>query len=147
MLKYSPPVPHVPPVDLEVLARRLKVLAEPNRLLIFNLLMDGVQCNCELGGDLDLAPNLISHHLGKLRDVGLVDVARDPVDSRWMYYSVNRAALDELNATFGAFFDPSRIQPRRPTCGPASSLDAADAALGAARSSWPVPDLETDHRE
>jgi len=103
---------------MEALAERLKVLAEPKRLLIFNLLIEGVQCNCELGDTLQMPPNLISHHLSKLRSVGLVDVERDAVDSRWIYYSVNRAALEELNAAFGAFFDPQRIQPRRLTCGP-----------------------------
>ena len=96
----------------------MKVLAEPKRLLIFNLLMEGVQCNCELGDALDMAPNLIPHHLSKLRAVGLVAVERDALDTRWMYYSVNRAALEELIAAFGAFFDPERIQPRRPNCGP-----------------------------
>jgi ArsR family transcriptional regulator len=117
MLNYLPDL-HPAPVNLETLAERLKVLAEPKRLLIFNLLMDGVQCNCELGDALHMAPNLISHHLSKLREVGLVDVERDPLDSRWVYYSVNRAALEELNAAFGAFFDPRRIQPRQPKCGP-----------------------------
>jgi ArsR family transcriptional regulator, arsenate/arsenite/antimonite-responsive transcriptional repressor len=106
------------PTNLAHLAERLKVLAEPKRLLIFNLLMEGVQCNCELGESLQMLPNLISHHLSKLRAVGLVDVERDAVDSRWVYYSVNRAALDELNSAFGAFFDPKRIQPRRLNCGP-----------------------------
>ena len=38
-----------PPDNLQVLAERLKVLAEPKRLLILHLLMEGVQCNCELG--------------------------------------------------------------------------------------------------
>jgi len=118
MLNYIPAELHPSPVNLETLAERLKVLAEPKRLLIFNLLMDGVQCNCELGSALQMAPNLISHHLSKLREVGLVDVERDAIDSRWVYYSVNRAALDELNSAFGAFFDPARIQPRRLTCGP-----------------------------
>jgi ArsR family transcriptional regulator len=110
------------PVDLQILANRLKVLAEPKRLLIFNLLMDGVQCNCELGDALDMAPNLISHHLSILRRAGLVDVERDALDARWMYYSVNRTTLDELNTAFGAFFDPARIKPRRPACGPQSAL-------------------------
>ncbi len=118
MLNYIPDKINPAPVNLEALAYRLKVLAEPNRLLIINLLMEGVQCNCELGGALQMAPNLISHHLSKLREVGLVDAERDPVDARWMYYSVNRAALDELNAAFGVFFDPARIKPRRLTCGP-----------------------------
>ena len=110
------------PTQLQMLAAKLKVLAEPKRLLIFNLLMDGVQCNCELGDALQMAPNLISHHLSILRQAGLVEVERDALDARWMYYSVNRAALEELNATFGAFFDPARIQPRRPACGPPSAL-------------------------
>ena len=118
MLNYFSDVIPASPVNLETLADRLKVLAEPKRLLIFNLLMEGVQCNCELGDFLEMPPNLISHHLSKLRAAGLVDVERDAVDSRWVYYSVNRAALEELHAAFGAFFDIDRIKPKRNTCGP-----------------------------
>jgi ArsR family transcriptional regulator len=125
MLNYLSDEVKPAPVNLEALAERLKVLAEPKRLLIFNLLMDGVQCNCELGDALQMAPNLISHHLSKLRAVGLVNVERDAVDSRWVYYSVNRAALEELNAAFGAFFDPNRIQPRQPKCGPRLNKEVA----------------------
>jgi len=118
----------VPPTNLQQLAERLKVLAEPKRLLIFNLLMQGVQCNCELGEQLEMAPNLISHHLSVLRQAGLVDVERDALDGRWIYYSVNRAALNELTTAFGTFFDPARIQPRRPACGPQSVLVRLDGA-------------------
>lgn len=129
MLNYIPNEIHPAFVNLETLASRLKVLAEPKRLLIINLLMDGVQCNCELGDALQMAPNLISHHLSKLREGGLVDVERDAIDSRWVYYSVNRAALEELNAAFGAFFDPARIQPRRLTCGPQTLVCAPDMVI------------------
>jgi ArsR family transcriptional regulator len=118
MLNYFSQSPALSLVNLETLAERLKVLAEPKRLLIFNLLMEGVQCNCELGDFLQMPPNLISHHLSKLRAAGLVDVERDAVDSRWIYYSVNLAALEELNSAFGTFFDPTRLKPRRTTCGP-----------------------------
>lgn len=111
-----------PPTNLQTLADRLKVLAEPKRLLILHLLIEGVQCNCELGEELDMPPNLISHHLRILRESGLVDVERDAFDARWMYYSINRAALDELNAAFGVFFNPGRIKPRRATCGPQGAL-------------------------
>jgi len=107
-----------PPANLQALADRLKVLAEPKRLLILNLLMEGVQCNCELGDVLDMPPNLISHHLRALRQAGLVNVERDEFDARWVYYSVNRQALEELNHAFSTFFDPARIKPRLPTCGP-----------------------------
>ena len=111
-----------PPTNLQRLAERLKVLAEPKRLLILHLLMEGVQCNCELGDALRMAPNLISHHLRVLRDAGLVDVERDALDARWVYYSINRRALDELNDAYGLFFDLARMKPRRPTCGPQGAL-------------------------
>ncbi len=117
-MKSAPPLPG----NVQNMAELLRVVAEPKRLLILDLLMQGVQCNCELGEALRLAPNLISHHLSVLRKAGLVDMERDALDARWVYYSINRGALDELNSAWGAFFDPSRIQPRRPSCGPASTL-------------------------
>ncbi len=110
------------PPNLQVVVEYLKVLAEPNRLQIFNLLMEGVQCNCELGDKLQMAPNLISHHLRVLREAGLVDVARDPGDSRWVYYSINRSALDHLNQALSVFFDPRRIQQKQAACGPRAPL-------------------------
>ncbi|NTU78247.1 MAG: winged helix-turn-helix transcriptional regulator [Chloroflexales bacterium] len=115
------------PSDTQQLAGWLKVLAEPRRLQILNLLMEGVQCNCDLGDHLEMAPNLTSHHLSVLRKAGLVEVERDALDARWVYYSIRREALDALNAAFGAFFNPARIQPRRPICGPQSSIVSSDA--------------------
>ncbi len=122
-----------PPTDLKRLAARLKVLSEPNRLQILHLLMEGVHCNCELGEALKMPSNLISHHLRVLRETGLVDVERDALDARWVYYSLNRPALAELNAAFGGFFDPARIKPRRPTCGPQGALVRLDDIALAAR--------------
>lgn len=105
-------------VDLLDLSSQLKVLADPKRLLIINLLMEGVQCNCELGDKLGMAPNLISHHLSVLRQAGLIEMERDVLDGRWIYYSINESRLDEVKAAFNGFFDPARIQPRDPACGP-----------------------------
>lgn len=102
------------------LADTLKVLSDPTRLMILNLLMQGVQCNCEIGDQLKLPMNLISHHLKVLRDAGLVDAERDSVDGRWVYYSINKRALNQLRERLSAFLDPQRIQPRLPTCGPQS---------------------------
>ena len=124
MLNVAPP-----PANLTDLADRLKALAEPKRLLILHLLMEGVQCNCELGDALQMAPNLISHHLSVLRKAGLVDVERDALDARWVYYSINRQSLEELNAAFGTLFDPARIKPRRATCGPQGAFVRAGKIL------------------
>lgn len=104
--------------SLTDLATILKILSDPTRLAIFDLLMQGVQCNCEIGDQLGLQMNLISHHLKALRGAGLVNVERDSVDARWMYYSVNRETLADLNDKLAIFLDPHRIQPRLPSCGP-----------------------------
>lgn len=118
------------PADVVELANALKVLADPTRLAILDLLVEGVQCNCHLGGRLGLPMNLISHHLKALREAGLVHVERDPFDARWVYYSVSQKKLAELRGQLSAFLDPERIQPRLPTCGPqlvgAESLRAAN---------------------
>jgi len=107
-----------PSTDLPALAEYLKVLAEPKRLLIFHQIMEGVQCNCELGEALGMPPNLISHHMRVLRESGLVNAERDPFDARWVYYSINDTALAALNRALGAILDATRIKPRRSTCGP-----------------------------
>jgi ArsR family transcriptional regulator len=104
--------------ELADFARWLKVICEPNRLLLLEKIIEGVQCNCEIGEALQMAPNLISHHLSVLREAGLIETERDPVDGRWVYYSINPKAMDELRSLFGDFFDTERIQPRRLTCGP-----------------------------
>lgn len=106
--------------DIQQVAERLKVLADPSRLRVFSLLLDGTFCNCELGDELGMAPNLISHHLSVLRRAGLVETRRDPLDSRWIYYSVNRDALAELASQLQLFFDPSRLGARNPQCGPSA---------------------------
>ena len=104
--------------NIEAMAQQLKVLANPKRLQIINLLMEGVQCNCELAFALNLPLNLISHHMSILRKTGLVNVQRDAIDSRWVYFSINEPALKSLNQAIDTFFDVGRIQPRRPNCGP-----------------------------
>jgi ArsR family transcriptional regulator len=100
------------------LARMLKALADPSRLSIFNMLMEGVQCNCEIAERLGFSLSLISHHLRVLHDVGLVQSERDAQDARWIYHSVNRARLAQLDAAMRHLLDVNRIQPRSPVCGP-----------------------------
>ena len=107
--------------QLTELGRWLKVISEPNRLLLLEKIIQGVQCNCELGDALQMAPNLISHHLSVLREAGLIEAERDPVDGRWVYYSININTMEELRTLIGDFFDTNRIQPRRFTCGPKST--------------------------
>lgn len=100
------------------LSASLKALADPKRLALFELIVRGVQCNCDLGDALGVAPNLVSHHLGVLRDAGLILAERDPLDARWVYYSIDPRVLRKLGRRLSHLLDPGRIQPRRATCGP-----------------------------
>ena len=104
--------------DKELLLKQLKVLAEPKRFAILDLLMEGTHCNCEFVKKLQMPPNLISHHLSVLKEAGLVEMQRDEKDARWIYYSVNQQALQELLSDLSDFLDLSRIRARTPACSP-----------------------------
>ena len=109
-------------MDKGTLAKTLKALCDPTRLNIFDMLMEGVQCNCEISERLGLSLSLVSHHLRTLRQVDLVQGERDPGDARWIYYSINRETLVQLSQMMGHLLDVNRIQPRVPSCGPKSQL-------------------------
>lgn len=104
----------------------LKALADPNRLRIFDLLMRGDSCNCELKEKLGLPPNLLSHHLRVLRQAGLVRSRRDAMDARWVYYAVNKEVVAEWHAWLNEFLDPARVQERAVLCGPEGQEVAVD---------------------
>ncbi len=59
-------------------AELLRLLADPTRLKIFLLVMEGEICNCELSESLNLPQKLVSHHLRRLREAGLVVAPRPP---------------------------------------------------------------------
>lgn len=109
-------------MDKESMAECLKALSDPKRLLLLDLIRNGTQCNCEFSESLNLQPNLISHHLRILKEAGLVSIEKDPTDSRWIYYTINRALFEELRDHLAFFLDPSRIQARQPACGPQNEI-------------------------
>jgi ArsR family transcriptional regulator len=109
----------------------LRVLGDPTRLRIFRLLRAGEACVCEMAAELELAENLVSHHLRALREIGLVHDRRDPSDARWVYYHLSTPALGRIRAELGALFDPFTLGVRTPTCGPAALIQVG--ASGAER--------------
>jgi len=100
------------------LANWLKVLGEPNRLYLLDSIINGIQCNCELGKSLSLSPNLVSHHLSVLQEAGIIQARRDENDARWIYYSVNEQVSDQLRNQVDAFLNTKRIKPCTSKCGP-----------------------------
>lgn len=96
----------------------MKACADPNRLRILALLLQGESCNAFLNEALGLAPNLLSHHLRVLREAGLIRDRRDSVDGRWIYYSVDERELTRWHSWLADFFNPSQLATQQEVCGP-----------------------------
>jgi ArsR family transcriptional regulator len=83
--------------EAERIATLAKALGEPVRVRILDVLRrsDEAVCQCELIALFDIKQSLLSHHMKKLTDAGLVTVERR---HRWAYYSISHDALQELTA-------------------------------------------------
>ena len=86
-----------PSLDAERVAVVAKALAEPLRVRILDVLRRSEQevCQCELIALFEIGQSLLSHHMRKLADAGLVRVERR---HKWAYYSVNTDAFKELTS-------------------------------------------------
>jgi ArsR family transcriptional regulator len=93
----APSVGLNPSLDAERVATVAKALAEPLRVQILDVLRRSGEdvCQCELIALFDIRQSLLSHHMKKLVDAGLVSVERR---HRWAYYSVSPDAFQELTA-------------------------------------------------
>ncbi|MDZ7802045.1 MAG: metalloregulator ArsR/SmtB family transcription factor [Trueperaceae bacterium] len=70
--------------------QRFKALGDPTRLHILHVLAAGTRCACEVQGQVDVAANLLSHHLKVLREAGLIRGARR---GRWIDYELDPDGL------------------------------------------------------
>jgi len=79
--------------DLAKVRRWFGALSDETRLRLIAVLGEGEQCVCDLTDALDAAQSRLSFHLKVLKDAGLVT---DRKDGRWVYYSLDPRALEEL---------------------------------------------------
>lgn len=96
-------------------AELLKVLAEPLRWRIVELLSAEELCVCHLVEELGVAQPLVSHHLRVLRDAELVETEKWRY---WTYYRLRPERLAALAATLRstAASAPKPGRTRRPCC-------------------------------
>lgn len=67
-----------------------KSLADPARLQMVGLLVQGERCGKELAEELSLAPATVSHHLRRLKNAGLL---RERREAPYVFYTFDQAAL------------------------------------------------------
>lgn len=68
-------------------------LSDETRLELLDRLKQGEQCVCELTDALQTGQSRLSFHLRVLKEAGLI---HDRPEGRWMYYSLNREGLENL---------------------------------------------------
>ena len=68
-------------------------LSDETRLSLIDRLKDGEQCVCELTEAMQAGQSRLSFHLKVLKEAGLL---LDRREGRWMYYSLNAKAIEEL---------------------------------------------------
>lgn len=72
--------------EIEKAAHILKLLGDKTRLTIMAILKKRECCVCELLEVFDMSQPVISQHLRKLKDAGLV---KEDKRGQWIYYSLN----------------------------------------------------------
>ena len=81
------------PEVLALIAERFRVLAEPTRLLILNVLLEGERSVTDLVEDTGLNQANVSKHLGILRSSGFVERRKEGL---YAFYSVADPSVAEL---------------------------------------------------
>ncbi|AGO00165.1 arsenical resistance operon repressor (plasmid) [Limosilactobacillus reuteri I5007] len=74
-------------MDYQKLASLLKVVAEPNRLQILEMLSCGEMCACDILKNFDFTQPTLSHHMKVLEKEELVRVTKK---GKWHHYSLNQ---------------------------------------------------------
>lgn len=70
-----------------------KVLSDPNRLMIVDMLSCGELCACVILEKFKITQPTLSHHMKTLCDCGLVNGRKD---GKWTYYSLNDKTVQNL---------------------------------------------------
>lgn len=95
-------------------AQVFHALSDETRLQILELLAEGEQCVCDLTDSLKTGQSRLSFHLKTLKEAGLL---QDRREGRWIYYSLNPDALEEVKELVSSMKAKARLAVRAvPRC-------------------------------
>lgn len=100
----------------------LKALADERRLAIIEMLADGERCICELASGLDASDALVSHHVKKLREAGLVRTRRV---GQWLHCSLDAVAFADISAEVEVLSGRASRAAQGPGCACGVKADAS----------------------
>lgn len=90
-------------MDIQLMEKQLKALADSNRLKVLSCLKSGEVCVCDFVDVLGISQPAVSQHLRKLKEAGIVTERKR---GTWKHYRlaeeltpVVQTVIDELEAT------------------------------------------------
>jgi ArsR family transcriptional regulator, arsenate/arsenite/antimonite-responsive transcriptional repressor / arsenate reductase (thioredoxin) len=96
----------------------LGVLAHDLRWTIVGMLVPGDLRTSELVARTGQPPSLVSYHLGRLREAGLVSVRRSSADGRDSYYALDLDAVGQAIGAAAATIHPGLLSAEPPASRP-----------------------------
>lgn len=95
------------------IAKVFQALSDETRLLILEQLKEGEQCVCDLIDVFKTGQSRLSFHLRVLKEAGLV---LDRPEGRWVYYSLNPDAMEELQEAVTSLNHSSHRSTKKGCC-------------------------------
>lgn len=80
--------------------RKIKALADENRLAIMLALQHGEKCGCVLLEEMNITQPTLSHHMKILCDSGLVNSRKE---GKWMHYSLSKEGINAFRNMIGTY--------------------------------------------
>ncbi|MDD7767017.1 MAG: metalloregulator ArsR/SmtB family transcription factor [Anaerococcus vaginalis] len=86
------------------ISKKLKVLSDPKRLEIVDMLSCEELCACEILEKFDISQPTLSSDMKKLEDANIIKSRKE---GKNVFYIVNKESLDELYNLLGKIFESS----------------------------------------
>ncbi|MBR5915917.1 MAG: winged helix-turn-helix transcriptional regulator [Spirochaetia bacterium] len=100
-------------MELKEDVRKIKALADENRLAVMLSLQNGEKCACVLLDELNITQPTLSHHMRLLCDSGLV-VGRK--EGKWMHYSISSEGTAAFKEMINAYMPEAQKKKQLRNC-------------------------------
>lgn len=87
-------------------AKIFKVLSDPKRLKILNMLSEGELCACKIQEEFHVTQPTLSHDMRLLCESGLVNPRKE---GKWTHYSLNMENMNALHKAVGQLMLPEKF--------------------------------------
>lgn len=90
-------------IDYAEYAKIFKILSDPKRLKILDMLSGGELCACKILEEFHITQPTLSHDMKLMCDAGIVFARKE---GKWMQYSLNLEKLNDVYKTLGKIIVP-----------------------------------------